>query len=198
MSKAEKTKAFIIEKTAPIFNKKGYAGTSINDMTDATGLTKGSIYGNFSNKDEVALAAFDYNLQKISKIFATEISQQETAKGQLLVFVHVYMNFLSHPFPSGGCPILNTATEADDTHPELRKKVVTGITNWKNRITAVIEKGIEQKEFPSSIDPEQIALTIIATIEGGVMITQATGKLNYLKLIMKSVEKLINNLGSEN
>ncbi|GLU52489.1 TetR/AcrR family transcriptional regulator [Dyadobacter frigoris] len=198
MSKAEKTKAFIIEKTAPIFNRKGYAGTSINDMTDATGLTKGSIYGNFSNKDEVALAAFDYNLQKISTIFATEMSQQDTAKGQLLVFVHVYMNFLSHPFPSGGCPILNTAVEADDTHPELKKKVVLGIINWKNRITNVIEKGIEQKEFSSTTDPEQIALTIIATIEGGVMITQATGKLNYLKLIMKSVEKLINGLGIEN
>ncbi|MCF0055816.1 TetR/AcrR family transcriptional regulator [Dyadobacter sp. CY356] len=198
MSKAEKTKAFIIEKTAPIFNRKGYAGTSINDMTDATGLTKGSIYGNFSNKDEVALAAFDYNLLKVNKIFQDEMSQQNTAKGQLLVFVHVYMNFLSHPFPSGGCPILNTAVEADDTHPELRKKVVSGIVNWKNRIIAVIEKGIEQKEFPSSVDPEQIALTIIATIEGGVMITQATGKLNYLKLIMKSIEKLVNDLSNEN
>jgi TetR/AcrR family transcriptional repressor of nem operon len=146
----------------------------------------------------VALAAFEHNLHKVNKIFQDEISQQNTAKGQLLVFVHVYLNFLSHPFPSGGCPILNTAVEADDTHPELRKKVVSGIMNWKNRIIAVIEKGIEQKELSSSIDPEQIALTIIATIEGAVMITQATGKLNYLKLIMKSVEKLINDLSMEN
>ena len=59
MSKAEKTRQFIIEKTAPIFNKKGFAGTSLSDMTEATGLTKGSIYGNFADKDEVAMAAFD-------------------------------------------------------------------------------------------------------------------------------------------
>ena len=194
MSKAEKTKAFIIEKTAPIFNKKGYAGTSINDMTDATGLTRGSIYGNFANKDEVALAAFDYNLQKVNAIFRDELGKQDRIKEKLLVFVHVYVNFLSHPFPVGGCPILNTATEADDTHPELRKRVLSGIVNWKNTISGLIETGIETKEFSESVNPEQIALTIIATIEGAVMITQTTGKLNYLKLIMKSVEKIINDL----
>ena len=58
-SKSSRTKQFIIEKTAPVFNAKGYAGTSINDLMIATGLTKGNIYGNFENKDEVALAAFD-------------------------------------------------------------------------------------------------------------------------------------------
>jgi len=65
MSKAERTKQFIIERTAPIFNSKGYAGTSMNDIMNATGLTKGSIYGNFENKDEVALAAFDQNYNTI-------------------------------------------------------------------------------------------------------------------------------------
>jgi TetR/AcrR family transcriptional repressor of nem operon len=58
MTKAEKTKAFIIERSAPLFNSKGYSGTSMNDLMEITGLTKGSIYGNFENKDEVALAAF--------------------------------------------------------------------------------------------------------------------------------------------
>jgi AcrR family transcriptional regulator len=72
MSKSEQTKAFIIEKTAPIFNKKGYAGTSLSDMTEATNLTKGSIYGNFANKDEVALAAFDYNLGRVNGILNRE------------------------------------------------------------------------------------------------------------------------------
>ena len=47
MTKAEKTKQYIIEKTAPVFNRKGFAGTSMNDIVEVTGLTKGSIYGNF-------------------------------------------------------------------------------------------------------------------------------------------------------
>jgi TetR/AcrR family transcriptional repressor of nem operon len=78
MSKAERTKQFIVEKTAPIFNTKGYAGTSLNDMINATGLTKGSIYGNFVNKDDVALAAFDYNLKKVDTIIRQEIAACES------------------------------------------------------------------------------------------------------------------------
>jgi len=66
MSKAEKTRQFIIEKTAPIFNKKGYAATSLADITEATGLTKGSIYGNFENKEEVVIEALRYNVSKRS------------------------------------------------------------------------------------------------------------------------------------
>ncbi|MGN6478181.1 MAG: TetR/AcrR family transcriptional regulator, partial [Flavipsychrobacter sp.] len=76
MKKSERTKQFIVEQVAPIFNVKGYAGTSLSDMTSATGLTKGSIYGNFSGKDDVALAAFDYNLAKLQHIISGEMSKQ--------------------------------------------------------------------------------------------------------------------------
>ena len=55
MVRSEKTKQLIIEKTASIFNKKGYTGTYLSDLTNATGLTKGSIYGNFKDKIEVAV-----------------------------------------------------------------------------------------------------------------------------------------------
>ncbi len=194
MSKAEKTKQFIVEKTAPIFNMKGYAGTSLSDMTEATGLTKGSIYGNFENKDEVALAVFDHNLQKVHNIISSEMSKRKSNKDRLLAYVEVYNDFLNLPFPQGGCPILNTAIEADDTHPELRKKASGAIINWKKKIVQLIEKGIQANEFKSVKDPEQIALSIIALIEGGTMISKLTGKLNYRKLIMQSAEKMIRDL----
>ena len=194
MSKAEQTRSFIIEKTAPIFNTKGYEGTSLTDMTTATGLTKGSIYGNFANKDEVAMEVFDYNLQKIQQIIHSEMDKYHTAKDKLMVYVNVYDNFLKHPFPVGGCPILNTATESDDTHPLLRKKASQAILNWKNKIVDLIESGIAGKEFKKSTDAETKALTIIAAIEGAVMITKLTGKINYRNAIMSSVKEIIENL----
>ena len=193
-SKAEKTKQFIVQKTAPIFNKKGYAGTSINDMMNATGLTKGSIYGNFVNKDDVALAAFDFNLKQVNNVIWQEMSSKDTYREKLLVYTKVYENFLEFPFPDGGCPVLNTAVEADDTHPVLRQKASDAIDHWKNSLVKLIQNGIEKKEFRSDINPEQIALTIIATTEGAIMITKLTGKLNYRRAIMASVENLINGL----
>jgi TetR/AcrR family transcriptional repressor of nem operon len=194
MNKAERTKQFIVEKTAPIFNRKGYAGTSLSDMTEATGLTKGSIYGNFANKDEVALAVFDYNLKKIDSIIKGEMSKQQSVIDQLLVYVNVYTNFQNFPFPEGGCPILNTATEADDTHQVLKRKAADAINLWKNKIISLVEKGLNNKEFNKPVNAEQFALTIIAMIEGAIMITNLTGKINYRKSIMQSVEKMIREL----
>ena len=62
-TKAEKTSQYIVETTAPLFNKNGYTGTSLSDITDTTGLTKGAIYGNFKNKEELALEAFNFNVK---------------------------------------------------------------------------------------------------------------------------------------
>ena len=192
--KAEKTKQFIVEKTAPIFNMKGYAGTSLNDMMQATGLTKGSIYGNFINKDDVALAAFDFNLKKVNEVINHEMASRKTFREKLLAYTKAYENFLEFPFPEGGCPVLNTAIDADDTHPILKQKAADAIIQWKNAIAKLIQKGIGNNEFRPDVDPEQIALTMIATIEGAIMITKLTGKLNYRRAIMGSVEKLINDL----
>jgi TetR/AcrR family transcriptional repressor of nem operon len=194
MGKSDQTKAFIIEKIAPLFNSKGYAGTSLTDITEATNLTKGSVYGNFANKDEVALAVFDYNCEKVNVILSGEMSKYGSAREKLLVFVDVYGNPQNYNFPIGGCPILNTATEADDTHPELKKKVALAINNWKKNIVRIIEKGIAQKEFAKSIDAEQTALTIIALLEGCVMITRATGKPAYTSHIMQSLREYIGQL----
>jgi AcrR family transcriptional regulator len=194
MNKAEKTKQFIVEKTAPLFNTKGYAGTSLSDMTEATGLTKGSIYGNFANKDEVALAAFDHNWKRVSGIIRQEMDKKDTIKEKLLVYVEVYENFLHLPFPTGGCPLLNTAIEADDTHPVLKKKACDAILSWKNQLIKLIEEGIRTGEFKGAIQPEPAALTMIAMIEGAIMIAKLTGKLSYRSAILQSVKKMIEEL----
>ncbi|MBF4464224.1 TetR/AcrR family transcriptional regulator [Flavobacterium sp. LC2016-12] len=195
MSKAERTKQFIIEKTAPLFNTKGYSGTSMSDITEATGLTKGSIYGNFENKDEVALAAFKYNIKKLQDAFGSEIEKQKTFKNKLLVYPRLYSHYYDLRVTKGGCPILNTASEADDTHPVLRKSVERVILFWKEKIMYFIEQGILEGEFKAkSIDVERTALTIIALIEGAVMIAKVTGNVKDLSTVMLSVTQIIEEL----
>src|SRR4051812_21757532 len=98
MSKAERTRQFIVEKTASIFNSKGYSGTSLNDLVDATGLTKGAIYGNFENKDEVALAAFEYNFGNITNYIASRIRERDSAIQKLLVYPETHRQVLKLPF----------------------------------------------------------------------------------------------------
>src|SRR6195256_6799324 len=64
VTKGEQTRRDIVQKAAPLFNQKGYEGTSLSDLMDATGLQKGGIYRHFASKEELALEAFDYSWQK--------------------------------------------------------------------------------------------------------------------------------------
>jgi len=194
LSKAERTRRFIIEKTAPVFNTKGYAGTSLGDLTQATGLTKGSIYGNFENKDEVALAAFDYNFEKITLYMKHRILSKENAIERLLAYPIVYRDFLKIPFLQPGCPILNTSTEADDTHPQLREKAVEALAFWKRSVENQVKRGIERKEIKADINPSQFAVILCSLIEGAVMQAKVTGKSGDLRTAMNFLEKMIRDM----
>ena len=60
MTKGERTRLEIVRNAAPLFNTKGYEGTSLSDLMAATGLQKGGIYRHFASKEELAGEAFDY------------------------------------------------------------------------------------------------------------------------------------------
>lgn len=194
ISKAERTKQFIIEKTAPIFNSKGYAGTSMNDIMNATGLTKGSIYGNFENKDEVALAAFDYNFGAIVSYIRQKIEVRPKMIDKILVYPETYRNFLKLSFLEAGCPVLNTSTEADDTHPMLRKKAVNALKLWQLSIEKYIEIGIETNEIKASTNASEFSAILMSLIEGAVMQAKVTGNSTVLNITMDFLEKMIKDL----
>jgi TetR/AcrR family transcriptional repressor of nem operon len=193
-SKSERTRQFIIETTAGIFNTKGYEGTSMSDITTATGLTKGSIYGNFENKEEVALAVFDYNLETLRKIILQRMNSATSYHDKLMVYAEVYHSFKRTPFPEGGCPILNTAVEADDTNNLLKDKAAKAVHRWQKSIVNLIHGGINAGEFKHGVDANNVALSMIALIEGGIMIARVTNQPANLDEVLKTVAMLVDNL----
>jgi len=194
MSKAERTKQFIIERTSPVFNRKGYAGTSMSDLVEATGLTKGSIYGNFENKDEVALAAFDYNFSAVISFIKQRMAEHTKVIDQLLVYPEIYRNYLHLPILESGCPILNTSTEADDTHPLLREKAANALKFWKASIERHIVRGLETKEIKKGTKADEFASILMSLIEGALMQAKVTGRSEELNTTMNYVEKIIRDL----
>lgn len=191
MTKAQKTRQFIVEKTAAVFNSKGFAGTSLSDITKATGLTKGSIYGNFESKDEVALAAFDYNFSLVSSFVQGKMDRALHSADKLKVYLTVYSEFMQFPSLHAGCPVLNTAIEADDTHPALRAKAVNAITKWYRSIENTIKQGRLKGELKNDFDAKEFAGAFIAIIEGGIMLTKVTGKMSCLEAALKQAGKMI-------
>jgi len=195
LSKAERTRQFIIETTADIFNTKGYAGTSMSDITEATGLTKGSIYGNFGNKEDVALAVFDYNYAKVSAVIQQRIRAAKTFHDKLMVYAQVYDQYTrNNLFPQGGCPILNTAVEADDTNSLLKDRAAQAILKWRRSVQNLMQGGVDAGEFKEGLDIPRLALSIIAMLEGGIMISKVTNSQFCLDKIMNTVELLITDM----
>ena len=190
--RSESTRQFIIECTAGIFNVKGYAGTSLSDLTEATKLTKGSIYGNFENKEDVALAAFDYNAANRAKAARDKISTYSSYKDKLLVYTTLYGSGANIMLPEGGCPLLNTGTEADDTNEPLRQRVAEALLQWKNELVDLIQQGIAANEFRADVDANRLALSMIALIEGGILLGKATKNYGYMDSVLETVKEMIN------
>ncbi|GAB3582911.1 TetR family transcriptional regulator C-terminal domain-containing protein [Hymenobacter daeguensis] len=192
MSKAERTRQFIIEQTAPVFNKQGYAGTSLNDLTAATGLTKGAIYGNFENKEEVALAAFDYNLGLVLEGLRAGTNSSAPVREQLLAMPQFYRQRYPLLRQNGGCPILNAAVETDDAPPSaLLQRVQDSFARWHRNVVRLIEKGQQTGEIKPAADASRYATLFIALTEGGILVSKATGSSTALFISLDHIEHLI-------
>ncbi|VFB03978.1 Uncharacterized HTH-type transcriptional regulator yxaF [Chryseobacterium taihuense] len=191
MSKAEKTKQFIIEKTSTLFNIKGYASTSLSDISAATGLTKGSIYGNFKNKDEVALEVYHYNASNLKKNVAQSLDKEFlNITEKLNAFLSFYRNNWTTVFQNGGCPLLNAATECDDTFPELKKQVQISFSDWIRTISQIIRKGQDTQEFNPEIVSEEYAVQFIMLIEGGILLAKTMNDEKYLHLALDRISQI--------
>ena len=190
-SRSEQTRRFIIEAAAPIFNKKGYAGTSMSDLTAATGLTKGSIYGNFKDKNDVAIHAFKHNIDLIFDYFTKELKAAPTPLEKLLAYPRGFRKIHRMVLAHGGCPIINTAVEADDTHPVLRKLSVDVLIRWKSTMVSLIEKGIADGTINTATKADDTAEILIALMEGGILLSKATAEESYFLNTIDTAERMI-------
>lgn len=193
MTKKERTRQYIIEQAAPLFNQKGYAGTSLHDIMETTGLKKGGIYGNFDSKEEIAVASFEYAVGLVTEKVKLRADQKLRSYEKLQVVIDFYRNYLANPPIDGGCPILNTSIEADDTNPRLRKRVIEALDNWRGSMTGTIRKGIQRKEIKPTIDAEEFATLFIATLEGGIMMSKVYKKIQPLNIVLNHLERMIQN-----
>jgi len=170
MTKGEQTRRKIVEAAAPIFNKRGYEGSSLNDLMEATGLKKGGIYRHFSSKEELAAEAFDYTWEAAWNARLLHVDEKANGIEKLKQLI---ANFIDQRSPvAGGCPILNTAIDADDGNSVLRAHVGKALRSWLSRLQAIVEQALERGETRPGVDPKSVATLIVASLEGALMISR--------------------------
>ena len=161
----------------------------MQDILEATGLKKGGVYRHFSSKEELAAEAFRYSLSQAVKIRTPPADPSRTAVDLLR---EVIEQFVEKPSPiPGGCPILNTAIDADDGNPVLRQLAREGLKSWRSRISHIVREGISRKDIRDDVEPRALANTIIATLEGALMMSRLENSKNALNDARSSLEELV-------
>jgi AcrR family transcriptional regulator len=192
MSKGELTRQRIVELAAPIFNQRGFAGSSMQDVMEATGLEKGGLYRHFTSKEELAAEAFRYAM---SKAMRTRTDGLDSALSPLDKLRALICRFIEQPSAlPGGCPLLNTAVDADDGNPMLRKLALDGFCDWRERLAAIVQEGIRKREIRKSVEPRRIANTMIATLEGALLLSRLECAPTALRDAQESLEALLDEI----
>lgn len=170
MSKGNETRQRIIAEAASLFNQRGFEGGSMSELMAATGLEKGGIYRHFSSKEELAAEAFDYAWKAALEARMRDLDAVSNSIDKLKKFIANFAERRSSV--PGGCPLLNTAIEADDGNPVLRARALKGLRDWRDALGSIVRMGIERGEIRRSVDPNRLATLIISSLEGAVMISR--------------------------
>ena len=189
MSKGDQTRQRIIEQAAPLFNKRGFAGCSMQDVLEATGLEKGGVYRHFSSKEDLATAVFAWSLEQAIKTRTDGVDEAGDAVEKLKAIVR---RFVEEPSPiAGGCPLLNTAVDADDGNAALRRLVRKAFADWRGRLAALVTEGMADGVIRRDADPARVADTIVAALEGGLVLSRLDGNREALRNAEQSLREML-------
>lgn len=194
MRKGELTRERIIAQAAPLFNQRGFAGCSMQDVMEATGLEKGGLYRHFASKEELAAEVFRYAVDRVNELRNDKIDREHGALAELRSIVHRFVEIRSDV--AGGCIIFNTAIEEDDGNPVLRGLALKAIEDWKARLGKIVERGIRSGEICKGTAPRRVANVLIATLEGALAVSRMEGTRTALEDAQHALNAFIDGIAA--
>lgn len=187
MTKGQQTKETILRETAQLFNRRGFFGAALSDVMAVTGLEKGGIYNHFKSKDDLAIQAFEYAVDLVRREITLAVKEKKHSVDRLKALITVFRRE-AEGFPlAGGCPVMNTAIEADDAHPILRARAQKAMDEWHHFVQRTVQRGKEKGEIKPGVNGEMLSFILISTMEGALMQSKLYG---HLKPIDKAMSYL--------
>ncbi len=180
MSKGDETREMILHRAAQLFTRRGFYGSAMSDVMEVTGLEKGGLYNHFKSKDELALEAFDYAVNLIRQEIASATKDKRNTVDRLLAMMSVFRREAEGYPLAGGCPVMNTAIEADDAHPALRQRAEAAMDEWHQFVRRTVQRGKEKGEIRPEVNGEMLSTVMISIMEGGIMQSKLYGDMKHV------------------
>lgn len=189
-TKGNLTKEKILAEATRLVQQKGFEATSICDLTEATGLKKGSLYFHFSGKDELARSILDK--ARADFIEFLELSLVGKTPGACLnnFFERVLEKHRSVEFV-GGCIFGNSALEMSDKDSRLTAVIVKVFDEWIEKIQKVVQSAQSAGQVRKDLSAAIISRQIVMTLEGGIMMARLKKSEKSLKDCLMTLRTLI-------
>ncbi|MFF9011898.1 TetR/AcrR family transcriptional regulator [Streptomyces sp. NPDC014870] len=160
----------LIEATRELLWERGYVGTSPKAIQQAAGAGQGSMYHHFAGKPDLALAAIRRTADEMRAAAETALS----GGGSAYARVEAYL--LRERAVLRGCPVGRLTMDPDVMASEELRAPIEETLDWlRGRLTSVFQEGLDSGESTASLEPAELAATVVATVQGGYVLARASG-----------------------
>lgn len=186
--KGDKTSQKIVQKSLQLFSVKGYFNTSISDILQATGLTKGGLYNHFNCKEDIWRAAC-YEAGKIWRKIVLNASENEKDPLERIAIVinNDMRHYLGANVFEGGCFFLNSLIELSGQRPDMSKEVLLGFLNFSSLIHIWLDEADQKGILKPGIDTKEVANFIVVALNGAAAFYAATKNPIYWKQMIEQL-----------
>jgi AcrR family transcriptional regulator len=168
--KGERARGRIIEAAARLVYKQGVAGTTLEDVKRAAGVSGSQMYHYFPDKEQLVQAVIDYQADVITE------NQRPAGLGSaegLRAWRDMVIAQARASDGSGGCPLGSLTGQLAETDPRARALLATGFEQWQAAIGNGPRRAHSAGRLPAGVDPDDLAVTVLAVLQGGLLLAQA-------------------------
>ncbi|NRO95100.1 TetR family transcriptional regulator [Paraburkholderia sp. NMBU_R16] len=156
----------VLDRASRTFWNHGYHATSIDDLCEATGVLRGSLYGVFGDKHGLLLAAVDHYSEGVIARLAERLSAGGSATESLREALLHYAKITNALSGQRSCFITNTTLEMQADDAELREKIESFHRRTTTLLTAAVIRGQAAGEFDPSLDEGEVGRYLLCVTQG--------------------------------
>lgn len=169
--KGEKTRDHILKASRKILVKQGFHNTSVSEIISATGVKKGNLYYHFPSKEDLGLAVLEDAKEEFFRFLNKSLSGTDPVDKIINSCRAIFNEQKKNNFV-GGCLFGNTALEMTDSNPKFASVIQEVFNRWTKELETLLLEALESEQLNSRISPKLMAKTVVATVEGAIMMSR--------------------------
>src|SRR5690348_2738068 len=174
----------IVERAAELFAVRGVAATSVDEVLAAAGAGKGQFYHYFRGRDELAAAAVGFRCAQVVAGLTGALGGVSSLAGLEQALAGLVAGFGQQGMP--GCPIGTLAAEVAGRNEQARRRAAAGFDAWEGLLAGALERIRQRGELRPEADPAVLATGLLASIEGGMVLSQARQDMTSLRVAVEA------------